>query len=81
MTVIGADFREGDATKLTILALRKPHQLQSQFGPFGPEIPKESKTSQKKSLPGPPVPGVLKVRRESKKDSKRVIFDSFLTRF
>ena len=73
-------------SRLSTRVWENPRQLQSHFGAFGPEIPKESKTSQKKSLPGPPVPGVQKVLKESKKSQKRVkkgpfwlVFDSFWT--
>ena len=64
--------------------LRKPPPATEPFRGLRARNPKRVKNESKKSLPGPPVPGAQKVRKESKtsqKGSKRVIFDSFLTLF
>ena len=64
---------------------KAPGQLQSHFGPFGPELPEESKKRVKKESPRALwSQGPEKVLKESEKSQKRVKndpFDSFLTLF
>ena len=88
-SVTWRDLRFGGALKtckgeVALLHLRKPPPATEPFRALRARNPKVVKNESKKSLPGPPVPGVPKSPKRVQKESEKrkwTLFDSFLTLF